>query len=183
MREHQAKPEDGEDEDDDESGEEPGDAGRVGRIEIRLSSVVESNENDDVNRTRKPAEIGFEEIGGLNATLGREPVSFIGQIDELDGQASDDERDAESDDGHREGDKRQRHEEAGLGLPAVGRALRIEVRGDNVGQFRIKKRKVDRGEKDHEEESELWEARNHAANHVSGRNAADVEREARCCER
>ena len=181
MGEHQAEPEDSEDDDANESGEEPGDAGRVSGIEIRLSGVVERDENDQVDRAGKPAKIGLEKIGGLCASFGREPVAFVGQIDEPDGQAPDDKRDGESNDGHSESDKRQSHEEAGFGLPAVRRALRIEVGGDDIGKFRIEKRKVDRGEEYQEEKGEFGQARVHAANYVSGRNRVDAERDAWCC--
>ncbi len=149
-------------------------------MEIGLGGVVEGDENHEVKGAGEPAEAGFEKRVGLSAALRSEPIAFVGQVNELDGQASDDEGYGEPDDGHRESDHRKRHEEAGLGLPAVGRALGVEMRSDDVRQFGIEQGEVDGGEEHQQQECKFGQARIHIVKTMlAERETGDPEKAAR----
>lgn len=114
-------------------------------MQVELDGIVESENDDQIDRAAEPGELVFEERAGLGDVLGREPVLFVGKVDELGRQRADQAGDAESDESDQQAGSGEDCEENFFGLPTIGDAAGVEVRDDDRGKLRIAAGKVDDG--------------------------------------
>lgn len=131
----------------------PGWIWRMAGVKIGLDGVVQREKHNDVNAAAEPGKPGTEKLERRGSPLGAQPVLFVRKIDQLDRQSSDEAGNAKHEQCSKHSRANEESQENGLGLPAVGGTAGIEVRGDDVRQPRIKRRKISRSNHDQRHEN------------------------------
>src|SRR5580658_4420624 len=128
-------------------------------MEVGLDGVIERKKSKDERGAAEPREPGAKEFQRAFGLLRTEPVLFVGEIDHLDWHALEKARETKSE---KRGDRKRagkKREENGFGLPAVGKAAAVEVRGELIGKPRIVVRKTDRDKGGEQREQHFGKAR------------------------
>jgi len=141
------------------------DTEHAGRIEVtsqgkvgvdRERCAIEENEQ---NRATKPGHLRVKIANRFFAMFGRQPISFVGEIDAFGRLIGEDAGSDEGDESGESDDQEHESEEGLLGLIAVGSAIGGEMRGHNVRKLRVNMCPLQQAQSKHNQEDELGKAR------------------------
>ena len=155
-------PSEGEGEEGTEDVEEAGGVWAVIGVQIGLHGVVEGEEDDEEDGATKPGEPSVQEFESGGAVFRAEPIPFVGKIDEFGRQGADDGGHSEANDGGEHRSAHEKREKDEFGLPAVGRALSVEMGLHQFRQLRVIERKMESGVEDEQDKAELGQTGVHA---------------------
>src|SRR5260370_41154102 len=98
-------------------------------MEIGLHREIDDDKDDREKGAAEPGKIAVQEIHRLGTSFGSQPVTLIGEINELRRQQRNEARDTEPDHGHKNAYADQHADKHGFSLPPVRRATGVEPLG------------------------------------------------------
>lgn len=131
----------------------------VVRVKIGLHGIVEDKKHQAVRLAAEPREARTQKFQSLSGTIRAQPILLVGKIDQLDGKRFDDAGNAKN---KQRGDNRnadEKPEKNLFRLPAIGVAISIEMRSDDVGQLCVDRKKIDGRDNREQHEQQFRKAR------------------------
>lgn len=129
------------------------------RIQIDLNGVIEHQDVEQKERTAEPGKVPVQESHGFRETLGREPIIFVREINQLWRQESDYFWYRESNYRDKDAYHNQNLEEGLLGLPAIRNTTAVKVGSHDTGQLGINSSEVNRCIEHQERGNQLGQSR------------------------